>query len=211
VGFAAFLIIMLALNIWRSEGLTAIGKSDLSLKSSLSSVGTDLNTVRGYMRLWELYTWNHLQFEYGSTYLYVLLTPIPRAFWGTKPLTSFESRWNVSLFGQQLPAIDGTKGVWIFTAWGEGLAQFGVFGVFLNLFFYGYLLSWIRRKTQGRSLFVLLWFYYSVVATTLLRSSFTAMFFLTCLYFASAVLFYLLASHGSFLSGWKAGHSPERA
>jgi len=170
-----FLILIYALNIWRSQGLEGLRSIDLSLRTVLYALPINFNPMRGYEMLWRLHSVNQLPYEYGLSYLYVPLTAIPRAIWHDKPLVSHEARWTTYLFGQHFAmALEGW-GVWTFTVWGEGLTQFGILGVFLNLFLYGLFVNWVRHKFSQNPHFSIVWFYYSIFAATYLRSSFSAL------------------------------------
>jgi len=170
-----FIMLMYILNIWRTEGLGNHNVIGVGLDLALKGLSLDLNPLKGYEILWHLYNNNQLQYEYGLTYLYIFLTAVPRALWHDKPLVSHEARWTTYLFGQHFATIPEAPGVWTFTAWGEGLTQFGILGVFLNLFLYGLLVRWMRSKFHYNPHFRLMWFYYSIICAIYLRSSFSSL------------------------------------
>ncbi|MEM2058672.1 MAG: hypothetical protein QXO76_10540, partial [Thermoproteota archaeon] len=100
---------------------------------------------------------------------------VPRALWPDKPLVSHEARWTTYFFGQHFATGTEESGVWTFTVWGEGLTQFGIPGVFLNLFLYGYIVNWASNRFGKTPQFSIVWFYYSIFAATYLRSSFSSL------------------------------------
>jgi oligosaccharide repeat unit polymerase len=170
-----FVIFLYTLNIWRGQGLESLRNVDFSLRTALDALPTVFNPMRGYEMLWRLERGNQLPYEYGLSYLYVPLTAIPRALWHNKPLVSHEARWTTYLFGQHFAMVSEGWGVWTFTVWGEGLTQFGILGVFINLFLYGLLVNWARHRFSQSPHFSIVWFYYSIFAATYLRSSFSAL------------------------------------
>jgi oligosaccharide repeat unit polymerase len=172
---AIFLLLIYALNIWRILGLEGLLDADVSLRAALELLPVDFNPMRGYEILWRLDNGNQLSYEYGLSYLYIPLTAIPRALWLDKPLVSHEARWTTYLFGQHFTMTPEGWGVWTFTVWGEGLTQFGIWGVFLNLLLYGLLVNWGRNRFGHNPHFTLVWFYYSIFAATFLRSSFSSL------------------------------------
>jgi oligosaccharide repeat unit polymerase len=174
VSFMILFYLLYILNIWRTEGIKGLYGTNVTFWSVSHALAVNFNPIRGYYMLWE--NRDGLPHEYGLTYLYVLLTIVPRALWMDKPLVSHEARWTTYLFGQHFAiSSDESWGVWTFTAWGEGLTQFGIVGVFLNLFLYGYIVSWMEKKFAKNRYFSLVWFYYSVIAAIYLRSSFSAL------------------------------------
>jgi oligosaccharide repeat unit polymerase len=177
------LIGLIAMDYWRNMGVEEFTIDKISSESITQGFSRDINAVRGFEKIWQLEKADRLDHEYGLNYLYILLTPIPRALWQDKPFTAFEPRWTAKLFN------DFKEGVWIFTAWGEGMAQFGFFGIFLNLILYGLVVKLamiIFNKPDNSS--ILVWFYYSVLAASFLRAGFQQVFVLTIYYF----LFYYL-------------------
>jgi len=124
------------LNIWRARGLVdvvaALTDGTLSADVIGSGLSNDLNPVGSFYELVELDQSGSMLYEHGSTYLFTAISFVPRAVWPDKPTTSFANRWSDQLHGTLLAA-SGNADVSTFTAWGEGLVQFGLFGVFTNL------------------------------------------------------------------------------
>jgi len=187
---SVFVLLMFVLNIWRSSGLRDIQNIDFSGRGLFNSIELNFNPIRGYEKLWQMHANGQMHYEYGLTYLYVPLTAIPRALWQNKPQVSMEARWTTYLFGQHFAVADEGWGVWTFTVWGEGLVQFGVVGIFLNLFLYGILIAWMENKIGRSPRFSLIWFYYSILAATYLRSSFTALAWTILWVFLALGIFY---------------------
>lgn len=169
----AILFWLYVLNLWRTKGLEAFYSVYLSLRDVLNSLQVNFKPMYGYYMLWQHR--NNLSLEYGLSYLYVLVTMIPRALWPDKPIVSHEARWTTYFFGQHFAAGTEESGVWTFTVWGEGLTQFGIPGVFLNLFLYGYIVNWASNRFGKTPQFSIVWFYYSIFAATYLRSSFSSL------------------------------------
>lgn len=192
---ATFLILMYALNIVRGQGLDKLLSDGFSVPQVLGSVAANFAPMRGYEILWQLDEQHALQYEYGLTYLYVPLTAIPRTLWPTKPLTSIEARWTTSIFGQHFAFSDEGVGVWTFTAWGEGLVQFGIPGVLVNLFLYGVLVALVESKFGTNQVYSLVWFYYSVMAAIYLRSSLSALAWTTLETFLPLMVVLYLSLH----------------
>lgn len=190
-----FVLLMYALSIVRGQGIDKLLTLDFSWQQAFNSISGNFAPMRGYEILWQLDTADLLSYENGLAYLYVPLTAIPRAIWPEKPLTSIEARWTTMLFGQHFAKTDEGWGVWTFTVWGEGLVQFGILGVFLNLFLYGMLVAWADNKFGRSILFSLVWFYYSVLAATYLRSSFSALAWTFLQAFIPLLIVYHLSTH----------------
>ncbi len=177
------------LNLWRGFGFESAFSSDrpVLIDTVQLTADQDLNTLRGFLRLWDLYTGEQLPLEHGVNYAYALLAPVPRLLWPNKPATAFESRWTQKLEGSLLSS-DRTSSVWTFTAWGEGLAQFGLAGVALNLLIYGLIVkrtdSYLRRDRA----FILAWFYYAGVGSTFLRGGVQALAVMSFYFCAGAML-----------------------
>lgn len=174
---------LIALDYWRNMGIKNFSSDQVTVDAIAQSFSRDINAVRGFEKIWQWKREDILEFEYGMNYVYILMTPIPRSMWENKPFTAFEPRWTAKLFEN----FEG--GVWIFTAWGEGLAQFGLIGIFINLMLYGIVIKFaliMFRKPHNSS--ILVWFYYSVLAATFLRAGFQQVFVMTFYYF----LFYSL-------------------
>jgi oligosaccharide repeat unit polymerase len=170
-----FIILIYVLNIWRTQGFEKLIDVDVGLIPALEELSVNFKPLEGYEILWQLYINNRLQYEYGLTYLYIFLTAVPRILWLDKPLVSHEARWTTYLFGQHFAMVSEGTGVWTFTVWGEGLTQFGILGVFLNLFLFGLLVRWMYNKFNYNPHFKLMWFYYSIISAIYLRSSFSAL------------------------------------
>ena len=171
-----FISLMYILGIVRAQGVSAINQSGFTFQQALGSVASNFNPIRGYHLLWEMDRSGYLPHEYGLAYLYVPVTAIPRALWSEKPLTSTEARWTNRLFGSHFASSNAAGGgVWTFTVWGEGVIQFGILGIFLNLFIYGGLVKSAGDRFSNNRSFSLVWFYYSVLAATYLRSSTSAL------------------------------------
>jgi hypothetical protein len=173
------LLAMQGLDQWRAVGVKAIDAQDIGMRRAFDRTGSDLNALRGYTMLWELHRDRQLPLEYGGNYLLMALSPVPRAFWPEKPLTAFEPRWTERLFGRTYTSGAGGGGVWVFTAWGEGLAQFGVPGIPLNLWLFGMVVGAVVGRLETDSSLVLVLFYYSALAATYLRGGFQAVFILS--------------------------------
>jgi oligosaccharide repeat unit polymerase len=194
---AASIVLLYTFNIIRGQGLDAFLSLDFTLYDALSSIAVNFNPMRGYEILWLLERSGRLSYEIGLAYLYVPLTAVPRLFWPDKPLTSIEARWTTELFGQHFARTDEGVGVWTFTVWGEGLVQFGLVGIIVNLYLYGLLIGWMDNKFGRRAPFGLVWFYYSVLAATFLRSSLSALAWTFFMAFVPLAFFWYMATRGS--------------
>jgi len=132
--------------------------------------------------LWQNYIDEKLSLEYGSNYFYYsVLSFVPRSLWSGKPQTSFETRWTHNLYGSLLDEY-GMVNVHTFTPWGEGLVQFGWLGGMVNLFLYGLILNMTIRFFSQRTYACLVYFFYSILAATFIRTSVQALLFTTVLY-----------------------------
>lgn len=187
--FILFLIIMTALNVWRGGGWNKVGSSILDYQYIIGNFGRDLSPLKGYSILWQYDKAGLLDYEYGLAYIYSMLTFIPRYIWNSKPLTAFEPRMTYQIIGSFIQG-----GVWTFTAWGEGLVQFGIIGIPLNMFLYGATIAIARKISSGIEGSILASFYYSVLAATYLRGSFSSLLFLTIVYFGFLKLFLYLST-----------------
>lgn len=176
-----FPILMAILNVYRTTG-------DVSLTEVLSTENVslqfkqDLAPLDGFNMIYDRWDHGTLAYEYGQTYLDTLLTFIPRSIWASKPITAFEPRYTLEIFGT-LAGPGGASMIWVFTAWGEGLAQGGIIGVFINLFIYGFVASVTARYLINRGNYCLL-FYYLVLAGTFLRGSCQALLIMSTIFVA---------------------------
>ncbi len=139
------------LQAWRGFGMEALveGPGTTQTAYTASLEGTS-NTVRAFRWLGSMEITGTLPHESGLNYWYCLATFIPRALWHDKPLTAFEPRWTEHFLHQK---VGSGIPIWTFTAWGEGLAQFGIYGIVLNLFLYGLLVQFIARMLSPRICF----------------------------------------------------------
>lgn len=187
VAIPLFFFVLTFLDYWRGVGVEDLGKMEINTESAKGGLERDVNAVRGYHLLWEREQKGMLEKEYGANYLYMLLTPVPRFLWADKPVLAFEPRWTSKIFG------DFTDGVWIFTAWGEGLAQFGILGVLVNLFLYGLVINAGYTIASSRPYMALAWFYYCILGATYLRGGFQQVFIMTLFYFSPLLIFLYLS------------------
>lgn len=142
----------------------------------------EIVVMKSFHRLWQEYTDGNITLEYGANYYYYSpLTFVPKALWADKPQTSFETRWTLNLFNSLLDE-DAQIAVHTFTPWGEGLAQFGWLGGVVNLFLYGIILNWAIRFFTQRPHACLVYFFYTILAATFIRTSVQALLFTTILY-----------------------------
>ncbi|MEM4202816.1 MAG: hypothetical protein QXS54_01975 [Candidatus Methanomethylicaceae archaeon] len=148
---------------------------------------SETGVLRSFHHLWQEYISGNLALEYGLNYYYFFLTFIPKDVWKTKPLTSFEARWTVNLYGSLLK--DGQVWISTFTPWGEGLAQFGLVGGIINLFIYGLILKAAIRFFNRRPHACLVYFFYSILSATYIRTSVQSLLFTTVLYIIGVWLY----------------------
>lgn len=142
----------------------------------------EIVVMKSFHHLWQAYMAGDIALEYGANYYYYSpLTFIPKAIWAEKPQTSFETRWTLNLFGSLLDE-DAQISVHTFTPWGEGLAQFGWLGGVINLFLYGLILNAAIRFFNQRPHACLVYFFYTILAATFIRTSVQALLFTTLLY-----------------------------
>lgn len=142
----------------------------------------EIVVMKSFHYLWQQYTDGNIDLEYGANYYYYSpLTFIPKALWVEKPQTSFETRWTLNLFGSLLDE-DAQISVHTFTPWGEGLVQFGWLGGMVNLFLYGLILNMTIGFFSRRTYACLVYFFYSILAATFIRTSVQALLFITVLY-----------------------------
>ncbi|MCX7993750.1 MAG: oligosaccharide repeat unit polymerase [Fimbriimonadales bacterium] len=149
----------------------------------------EIVVMKSFHRLWQEYTDGNIALEYGANYFYYSpLTFVPKAIWADKPQTSFETRWTLNLFNSLLDE-DAQISVHTFTPWGEGLAQFGWLGGVVNLFLYGLTLNAAIRFFNRRPHACLVYFFYTILAATFIRTSVQALLFTTILYVAGVWLY----------------------
>ena len=149
----------------------------------------EIVVMKSFHHLWQKYTDGDIALEYGANYYYYSpLTFIPKALWAAKPQTSFETRWTINLFGSLLDE-DAQISVHTFTPWGEGLVQFGWLGGVVNLFLYGIILNAAIRFFNRRPHACLVYFFYTILAATYIRTSAQALLFTTILYIAGVWLY----------------------
>ena len=148
----------------------------------------EIEVMKSFHYLWQQYADGNIALEYGANYYYYSpLSLIPRALWTAKPQTSFETRWTLNLFGSLLE--NARIFVHTFTPWGEGLVQFGWLGSAVNLFLYGIILNAAIRFFNRRPHACLVYFFYTILAATYIRTSVQALLFTTILYIAGVWLY----------------------
>lgn len=163
----------------------------------------ETTVVNDLYLLWQKYIDGSLPLEYGLNYFYYsILSFVPRSLWAEKPLTSFEARWTVNLYGSLLDEY-GTVCVHTFTPWGEGLVQFGWLGGIINLFLYGVILNIAICFFNRRPHACLVYFYYAILAATFIRTSVQALLFTTMLYVLGVWLY-----ERWFLTAWEGRLAP---
>ncbi len=159
------------LNLVRGGGLAGLGQDvkveDLVAGSSVVAPTYLLNPV---VQLWEAEEQGRFDYEYGLNYLYTFVTPIPRALWPEKPLTSFSNRITEQMQGSQLDALGGIN-ISTYTVWGEGFGQFGAAGAVLNLGLFGYVLARFLRAARRRTDWILVGAFTAILGATYLRDS----------------------------------------
>lgn len=149
----------------------------------------EIVVMKSFHRLWQEYTDGNIALEYGANYYYYSpLTFIPKAIWPDKPQTSFETRWTINLFNSLLDE-DAQISVHTFTPWGEGLVQFGWLGGAINLFLYGLILNAAIRFFNRRPHACLVYFFYTILAATFIRTGVQALLFTTLLYVVGVWLY----------------------
>ncbi len=149
----------------------------------------EIVVMKSFHRLWQEYTDGNITLEYGANYYYYLpLTLVPSMIWADKPQTSFEARWTINLFNSLLDE-DAQISVHTFTPWGEGLAQFGWLGGAINLFLYGLVLNVAIRFFNRRPHACLVYFFYTILAATFIRTSVQALLFTTVVYVVGVWLY----------------------
>ncbi|MCH7905081.1 MAG: oligosaccharide repeat unit polymerase [Armatimonadetes bacterium] len=205
---AGFVLMAAFFNMLRGGGLD-FAISDLSEDKLVrfSSFGTSTYFVEPMAMLYTKLSDGDVDYEYGKNYSLMWLTFIPRDLWPEKPLTAFENRMTVELFGSQFDP-GGTVQIWTFTAWGEGFAQFDVAGVGLNLFLYGVIIALARRFCASRPHHFLVWCYFLMMAAVYLRAGFQALAFLFINMIVVAAIYDLLPR---IRLVWKAERSPASA
>lgn len=193
LALAGGIMVLMMLDIWRGAGLDAVFHQPFSYSSerALAHMQRDANSIEMFNWLMDEYLSDRLELEYGLNYAYGIITFYPRMLWPDKPLTAFEGRWTEKYTGK----IIGT-GVPIltFTAFGEGLVQFGILGIFLNLFLYGLVVSYARRLVVGNELLYLAAYHFSVLSGVFLRSGWQSIFVLFLTYLVPVLVFYKLAT-----------------
>lgn len=182
--------LLFVLGVVRGAGVEGLRNAEIRPAEALHALRGNFAPMEGYGRLWDLRMERSLPLEYGLTYAYVPVTAVPRAIWPGKPYVSFEPRWTQRLFGAHFSEAAGAVGVWTFTPWGEGLVQFGLLGIPLNLFLFGCILGIGRRWVEVNPDLSMLWFYYGIVGATFLRSSTSALAWTLGLAVAAGALAY---------------------
>lgn len=169
-------------NIGLASGQTfqqqiAHGLRGLNTSESFSEMKTEIDKGR-------------IEYEYGYQLWLELLTPVPRAIWPTKPNVSFSSRMTEEIYGRI------GEGNWVrtFTVWGEGYAQFGLFGVILYSFILAYGLKKFIQYLSGFGGFELLMLNFLVTMPSLIRTDFFAVY--TRAFMIVVILFVALALLG---------------
>jgi hypothetical protein len=181
-----FVLVLQVLDIWRASGLLLMGEREaLSMVDALARFGRDANAMQAFYWLLHEYQRGTLGLEYGLNYIYGVVTFVPRMLWPSKPLTAFDPRWTEHITGE--PVGSGVP-IYTFTAFGEGLAQFGIIGVPLNLFLYGLMVGFVRSRMRGHPIVYLAYFHFSMLSATYLRSGTQALFVLFVM-FALPTLF----------------------
>lgn len=201
------LVLLAALNLYRVVGTgidfdTGVGLAQLVLESG--SQRSSEYFAGPLAKLWALREQGSLPLEYGLNYLYTLVTFVPRALWPGKPITSFDDRWTLITQGS-LSADAGGAQIWVFTAWGEGLAQFDVPGAILNLFIYGLIARVAFAECRRRPEFVLVLAFVSIFTALFLRGGVQSLAVMVILHVGTLRLIEMLAFRTALPE-----HLPER-
>jgi len=174
-------IALTLLHGWRGKDLFAWTVSD--------RLTAEANVIEYFYQIWKKYISGELRLEYGANYFYYSpLSLVPRSLWAEKPQTSFETRWTINLFGSLLDEY-GTVSIRTFTPWGEGIVQFGWMGSLLNLFLYGLILRGAIKFFSCRPHACLVYFFFSILSATYIRTSTQALLFSALLYIVPVWLY----------------------
>ena len=155
--FATALAVLMIGAIAGTRGATRIGREIQAETLEISESGTrfanDLRIYPPYYSLLQAFPRDH-DYLWGSSYLYVFLSPIPRGLWPGKPDAPVRTVLR-SAFGERAV----TQGV-AYPNIGELYVNFGLPGEILGMALFGYLLRqlwhYVRRNAHDR--WALIWY-----------------------------------------------------
>ena len=121
----------------------------------------------------------HGKYFYGSTYLTLLLAPIPRPFWEAKP-SLMQWMTDISTPSRNLRELGAVA-----TIYGESYANFGYVGVIVIPFLFAkYSARWYYKilNTHPQSANLYLYLYFSAVIIQVYRDGLNAIFIFLSVY-----------------------------
>lgn len=135
VSMAAIIIFSIAGNLRDSESrnLPRLELVNLAIDRALNSV--DLNMLDGFMMVLNVYP-EHLDYHFGGEHLEILVRPIPRKFWPSKPVGGYHNKLGLNKEGS------GTVGI-SQTLYGSFYGEGGLFGIILFSFIYARVIKWL--------------------------------------------------------------------
>ena len=145
-----------------------------------------LDQVAGFLTLCDRYP----SYEYGKTYMRILVLPIPRAWWPEKPGMADH------LIDRSTPSRPYGKEGRITTHIGQAYVNFGTAGVIIMPFVFGYLLGWLFERTRAlpyESLGVLLYVFLSASFIQAYRDGFNSVILFGLVF--NMPLFFLWIAH----------------
>lgn len=118
------------------------GKDGLTLAVMFAPMGTDFSTYRLFYSMVERFPESY-NFMYGTTFLYMFVLFIPRRIWPGKPENPVRDMIEHSL--NRYARVSGTAVANI----GEFYANFGVLGVIIGMYLFGYGAKCLRNLVYG--------------------------------------------------------------
>jgi oligosaccharide repeat unit polymerase len=142
ISVAAIVTILMVTIIGGTRGATRSGgdisQQDIAVAQSGNNFTNDLRIYPPFYRMLDVFPTDY-DYIWGTSYLYVFISPIPRALWAEKPDAPVRSVLRV-IVGENAV----TQGL-AYPNLGEFYVNFGVVGEIIGMFIFGFLL---RRAWQ---------------------------------------------------------------
>lgn len=123
----------------RGRAMVFWGVRDLTLENLLAPLETDMSTYRAFYSMVVRYP-HATPFLFGRTFAYTLVLFVPRALWAGKPDNPVRDMIEHSLNARA--RVSGTAVANV----GELYANFGVVGIIVGMYLFGWILSLMKRR-----------------------------------------------------------------
>lgn len=147
--------------------------ANITLKSLAYGLSRDISPSIYFDKLFNTFP-QDLDFEYGRSYWDAIISFIPRFIWLEKPITSFDVRMTHYFDSLYFDSLDS---IMVFTVLGDGYANFGLIGIFINVAFFLFFQKIVIKSLQFKYLDFFNGIYLLVLFSSFMRASLNAVIF----------------------------------